>query len=191
MTLLAKGEVGGLTAKSVQPETDQKFYVGAAWEGDVDLDLVAVPVRGGTIDTNDVVYFNRKSIFGGAITHSGDALTGIAADDDESIVFNVSKFPPEVTSVVVGIISYSAKDMSEATDTKFSVRDGSAYDAPKLFDMPIGANDIEGETVLVGSVLVRDGSKWNLKNVSEYHTEFDNGMAALQGLVNVANRYAS
>lgn len=186
MTLLAKGQTAGLTEKSVQPTGSMKFYCGAAWDGKVDLDLIAVPVLGnGTVDESDVCYFNNLKSFDGAIAHSGDALTG----DDESLVLQLEQLPPEITAIVIGVVAYNVPDMSAAKNTQFVIRDGDSKEAPELYTMPMAADDVEGETVLVACTLQRGPSGWNVTSQSVFRTDFANQMAAVHGLVGIAPQY--
>lgn len=192
MTLIAKGITEGLTEKSTQPAGSRKFYIGAAWDGDVDLDLCVQPIRDNQMLTDDTLYFNRTEVYAGALTHSGDALTGDDTDgDDESIVVNTDALPATVTALIVGVIAYNVDDMSAATNTKFTVRDGADDSAPELHTLPMSDDDTDGETVLVACVLVRgaDGN-WTIRNVSEFRTEFGKGMEALSGFVGIAGSYA-
>ena len=200
MTLLAKGQVAGLTEKSAQAAGSQKFYCGAAWDGDVDLDLIAVPVAGnGTVDTHDVCYFQRLECFDGAIKHSGDALSGDASDgkggvddgDDESLVLKLDELAAGVAAVVIGIVAYNVQDMSAAKNTKFVIRDGDSAEAPELYTMPMADDDVEGETVLVACTLQRGPSGWNVTSKSVFRTDFGNQMAAVHGLVQIASQYVS
>lgn len=190
MSLLPKGSVEGLTEKSTQPADSHKFYLGAAWDGNVDLDLMVVPVHGDAVATDDVCYFNRLSSLGGAIKHSGDALTGEDDDgDDESVVIHIEAVPQDVTAIVIGVIAYSVNDMSEATNTKFTIRDGDKVTAPELYTLPMSDDDVDGETILVSCVLTRTGYGFSVKNVGEFRTDFGKGMDAVQGLVQISPAY--
>jgi len=197
--ILEKGSAGDLFEKSSQPDGSHTFYVGAAWDGDVDLDLMIVPLRKDTANAgqvlaasqDDLCFFNRLDVFSGAIKHSGDALTGDAAGDDESVVIKAESVPDEIGSLVIGVIAYNVDDMSAATNTKFSIRDGGDVSAPLLFEMPMEAADVDGETVLVACVLTRaENGGFIAKNASAFHTEFGKGRAAIEGLLAVAKNYA-
>ena len=187
MALLEKGQSQGLTEKSTQDASNRSFYVGAAWDGDVDLDLMIVPVNNDGASIEDsVCYFSRLESLGGAIKHSGDALDGDAEGDDESIVINVNSIPDTVQALVVGVIAYNVADMSAASNTQFTIRDGADVAAAELFKLPMSDEDVEGETILVSCVIAREGDGWSVTSVSEFNTEFKHGIDSANGLVKIA-----
>lgn len=188
--LLEKGQTSPLTEKSVQ-EGPKEFYIGAAWAGDVDLDLMVVPVNGKQSIESEVCYYSNLESFSGAIKHSGDALTGDDDEgDDESVVIKTEGLPANVSALVVGVVAYNVKDMSEASDTKLTIRDGGSLESPSLYEMPMADDDTEGETILVGCALKRDGdSKWTATSIAEFRTDFPHGIEAIRGFSKIAPSY--
>ena len=189
MSLLPKGETGGLSAKSGQ-HGPKSFYVGAAWDGNVDLDLMVVPIKDTASDESNTVYYGRLAAYAGAIKHSGDALTGDDDDgDDESVVIGVDALPNEVTALAIGVVAYNVPDMSAAKNTKFTIRDGADVSAPELYTLPMADDDVEGETILVAGLLKRDGDGWSAKSIGEFRTDFKHGVEAVNGMVKIAAQY--
>lgn len=188
MALLAKGEKSGLSEKSVQ-EGPKTFYVGAAWDGNVDLDLMIVPVKDGAAVESETVYYGNLKAFDGSIAHSGDATNGDAAGDDESVVIKVDGVTAD--HLVVGVVAYSVPDMSAASNTKFTIRDGGDEKSPMLYELPMSDDDVDGETVLVSCVLSNNAGVWTAKNVGEFLTEFDHGKPSVDGMLSVAAKYTA
>eukprot|EP00767_Chilomastix_cuspidata_P001497 gnl/Chilomastix_cuspidata/161.p1 GENE.gnl/Chilomastix_cuspidata/161~~gnl/Chilomastix_cuspidata/161.p1 ORF type:complete len:594 (+),score=254.36 gnl/Chilomastix_cuspidata/161:187-1968(+) len=82
------------------------FQVGLGWDTTTDLDASIIPF-GAALDTLDICYFGRRSVFGGALSHHGDNLTGAGSGDDEKITVDLTKLPPTVNYIVVTINSFS------------------------------------------------------------------------------------
>lgn len=183
MDFLEKGQSFNFAEKTTQPEGSRKFYVGCAWDGNVDLDLIAVPVRAGSVSKPDIVYFGNLTSLGGALKHSGDALDGDAEGDDESLVFDAENVPAEVDAIVIGVIAYNVPDMSEAKNTQFSLHDGADKSAPLMFNLPMSDDDVDGETVLVACKLTREGSGWKATSIGDFRTGAKHGSDAINDLV--------
>lgn len=60
-----------------------------------------------------MVWFSRKKAFGGAISHSGDNLTGQGAGDDEQIKVDLGKLPLAVKYLVFTINSFRGQKFTE------------------------------------------------------------------------------
>lgn len=185
MEFLTKGESFEFATKTSQPVGAQKFYVGCQWDGDVDLDLIAVPVRGNAVNQPDVLYFGNLTSLGGALKHSGDALTGddVTDADDESLVFDTALVPADVDKIVIGVIAYNVPDMSLASNTKLTLRDGDNETSPELFQLPMEDPDIDGETVLVACTLTRVESGWKATSIGDFRTNAPMGNPAINDLV--------
>lgn len=76
---------------------------------DIDCDASAILLRNGRlVNKNDVVYFNNLTHFTGAVRHMGDNLTGAGDGDDEQIVIDLNRIPPEYDRIVIVVNIYSA-----------------------------------------------------------------------------------
>lgn len=76
---------------------------------DIDCDASAILLRNGKlVNKNDVVYFNNLTHFTGAVRHMGDNLTGAGEGDDEQIVIELQRIPPEYDRIVIVVNIYSA-----------------------------------------------------------------------------------
>lgn len=64
--------------------------------------------NGRLVNKSDVVYFNNLTHFTGAVKHMGDNLTGGGDGDDEQIVIDLNRLPPEYDRVVIVVNIYQA-----------------------------------------------------------------------------------
>lgn len=99
-----------------------KFYVGLAWDASaggatMDLDasafiLSADKLAGG--NDKNFIYYNNLADPAGAVTHTGDNLTGDAAGDDEAMIVDLGKLDAAVDeiSVVVSIYQGVSKNQN-------------------------------------------------------------------------------
>ena len=79
----------------------------------IDCDASAIVLNAnGKLYRNDVesgcVYFHNLSLFGGAIQHQGDNLTGEGEGDDEQIMVDLSRIPQDVSKIVFVVNIYDA-----------------------------------------------------------------------------------
>ena len=81
------------------------LLVGLSWDfypGTTPVDLDASAVCFDNLGVvQDAAYFNKLSIFDGALTHSGDSLDGAGSGFDETIAFDVDKLPLNVHMVAI------------------------------------------------------------------------------------------
>lgn len=61
----------------------------------------------------DVVWFNQLQSRDGSVTHTGDNRTGAGDGDDESIVVDLTRVPPTVTTVVFTVNSFTGQDFTQ------------------------------------------------------------------------------
>lgn len=107
---------GGLTKLRIGLGWDARQ--GSGEEFDLDASLVGCTDAGVAFASDWFVYFNNKSAPNGAITHSGDELTGAAAGDDESILVDLAALPAEVTDLRVFVSIFKAKERNVQTFTQ-------------------------------------------------------------------------
>ena len=87
-----------------------KYTIGCGWDmvsKAIDLDA-SVKCYDAAYKCLDTCFFGRKTLFQGAIQHSGDNRTGAGDGDDESIMIDFSRLPPTVTYCMVVVNSYDA-----------------------------------------------------------------------------------
>ncbi len=76
---------------------------------DIDCDASAILLQNGRfVDKGDVVYFGNLTHRSRAVQHMGDNLTGAGEGDDEQIVIDLQKVPPQYDRIVIVVNIYSA-----------------------------------------------------------------------------------
>ena len=78
-------------------EVQQKRgFFGMKMQQDIDCDASAILLRNGKLCGNgDIVYFGNLVHKSGTVRHMGDNLTGAGDGDDEQILMDLAKIPPE------------------------------------------------------------------------------------------------
>nr|WP_294931851.1 TerD family protein [uncultured Flavobacterium sp.] len=85
-----------------------KFTVGLGWDSnssstgesfDLDASVFLVGANGKIPNDNHFVYYNNLKSPDGAVTHTGDNLTGAGDGDDEKIQIDLSTISPDVTEI--------------------------------------------------------------------------------------------
>ena len=76
---------------------------------DIDCDASALLLKDGKLNMNkDIIYFANLVHMSGTIRHMGDNLTGAGEGDDEQILMELSKIPPEYDRIVIVVNIYEA-----------------------------------------------------------------------------------
>jgi tellurium resistance protein TerD len=179
---LAKGQNVSLTKESPGLK---KVMFGLGWdvrktEGtDFDLDASAFVLSesGKVLSDQHFVFFNNLKDPSGAVTHTGDNLTGEGEGDDEQIIVDLGMLTPDVAKVAFAVTIHEAEarnqnfgQVSNAfiravnTDTNAEI---ARYDL---------SEDASVETVMVFGELYRHGSDWKFKAIGQGYA---GGLAAI------------
>lgn len=76
---------------------------------DIDCDASAILLQDGKLRNKyDLVFYNNLSHPSGSVQHMGDNLTGAGAGDDEQIVVDLSRVPPQIDRIVFTVTIYDA-----------------------------------------------------------------------------------
>ena len=85
-----------------------KFVVGLGWDSnssntgesfDLDASVFLIGANGKIPNDNHFVYYNNLKSPDGAVTHTGDNLTGDGDGDDEKIQIDLSNISPDVNEI--------------------------------------------------------------------------------------------
>ncbi|MBE0392386.1 tellurium resistance protein TerD [Flavobacterium sp. 7E] len=85
-----------------------KFTVGLGWDSnssstgedfDLDASVFLVGENGKISNENHFVYYNNLKSPDGAVTHSGDNLSGAGDGDDEQVVIDLSKIAADIKEI--------------------------------------------------------------------------------------------
>ncbi|MFE3162333.1 TerD family protein [Streptomyces sp. NPDC059224] len=144
-------------------------HMGLGWEPayrgkDIDLDA-SVIAYGPQRDHVDSCYFGKLSILSGAIKHSGDNLTGEGGGDDEVIVVDLGRIPPQVTGLVFTVNSFSGQKFTEVAKAYCRLLDAATGEELVRFDL----TNAEAQTGVMMAKLVRQFSgEWDMTALGEF-----------------------
>ena len=123
--------------------------VGLGWDtnrydGGYDFDLDAsaflLGENGKLLRDEDFVFYNNLSGRDGAVIHTGDNLTGDGEGDDEVIIIDFTKLPPEIRKIAVCVTIHEAEERRQ----NFGQVSNAYIRVAKMKD----ENDISGDTIL-------------------------------------------
>lgn len=143
--------------------------MGLGWEPafrgkDIDLDASVIaygPDRGHL----DSCYFGKLSILNGAIKHSGDNLTGEGAGDDEVIVVDLGRIPPEATGLVFTVNSFTGQKFTEVAKAYCRLLDATTGEELVRFDLT-GAEPQTG--VMMAKLIKQFSGEWEMTAMGEF-----------------------
>lgn len=87
----------------------KRGFLGLKTQQDIDCDASAILLKNGKLCGNgDLVYFGNLVHKSGTVRHMGDNLTGAGEGDDEQILIDLAKIPPEYDRIVMVVNIYDA-----------------------------------------------------------------------------------
>lgn len=146
-----------------------RVQMGLGWEPayrgkDIDLDA-SVIAYGPQRNAVDSCYFGKLSILNGAIKHSGDNLTGEGGGDDEVIMVDLGRIPPEVTGLVFTVNSFSGQKFTEVAKAYCRLVDPASGEELVRFDL----TSAEPQTGVLMAKLVRQYSgEWDMTALGDF-----------------------
>ena len=118
---------------------DTNHYDGG-YDFDLDASAFLLGADGKLIKDEDFVFYNNLNGRDGADVHTGDNLTGEGEGDDETILIDFTKMPPEIKKISIVVTIHDA----EARRQNFGQVSNAYIRIAKLS----GPNDTVGEEVL-------------------------------------------
>lgn len=100
----------------------QKFTIGLGWDTnasstgaafDLDASVFMLGANSKLVADEYFVFYNNAKSPDGAVTHTGDNLTGDGDGDDESILVDLSKINPAVQEICVVVTIHDANDRKQ------------------------------------------------------------------------------
>ncbi|MDF6041739.1 TerD family protein [Streptomyces sp. JH14] len=143
--------------------------MGLGWEPafrgkDIDLDA-SVIAYGPNRNHLDSCYFGKLSILNGAIKHSGDNLTGEGAGDDEVIVVDLGRIPPEATGLVFTVNSFTGQKFTEVAKAYCRLIDAATGEELVRFDLT-GAEPQTG--VMMAKLIKQFSGEWEMTAMGDF-----------------------
>lgn len=184
---LVKNQSISLTKES---PSVSRFYIACGWaeQAGVDIDVSAFACRiesdgspylfAGPDPYSYLCFFNNTSIPQGGVTHTGDNRTGRNCatrsgqpdeHDDEAIVVDVSKLPPEVdeVAIVLTIDDARAKRLSFGTVRDCFVRIAENDASGREIASYKPTEDFRDHTAVVIGSLMKRASGWEFEAVGQ------------------------
>ena len=118
---------------------DTNRYDGG-FDFDLDASIFLLGENGKLLRDEDFVFYNNLNGRDGAVVHTGDNLTGEGEGDDEVIMIDFTKIPPEIKKLAICVTIYDA----QARRQNFGQVSNAYVRIAKLAD----EFDTVGETVL-------------------------------------------
>ncbi|WP_326631219.1 MULTISPECIES: TerD family protein [unclassified Streptomyces] len=143
--------------------------MGLGWEPafrgkDIDLDA-SVIAYGPNRNHLDSCYFGKLSILNGAVKHSGDNLTGEGAGDDEVIVVDLGRIPPEATGLVFTVNSFTGQKFTEVAKAYCRLIDATSGEELVRFDLT-GAEPQTG--VMMAKLIKQFSGEWEMTAMGDF-----------------------
>ncbi len=137
------------------------FFGGGSKGGNIDLDASAIMFAGRNIA--DVIYYGQLKAKDGSILHQGDNLTGEGEGDDEVVNVDLTRVPPQVTSIVFTVTSYQGQTFEQVDNAFCRLVDDTNNSELARFTLQGGMPF----TGLVMAKVYREGGNWKLQAVGD------------------------
>ncbi len=134
----------------------KKGFFGGMKEVSVDLDASAI-LFGADSQVLEIVYYGNLRSRDGSLMHTGDNLTGQGDGDDESIMVDLPRVPPNVAHIVFVVNSFSGQNFSQIENATARVVDSADRDRELVRYELSGSGT---HTAIVMARLSRAGTGW-------------------------------
>jgi tellurium resistance protein TerZ len=175
-------EAGGALSKVIMGlgwdaiKTKGLFGFGSKTES-VDLDASCV-VFDEANNLVDVVWFRQLKSKDGSIVHTGDNRTGAGEGDDEQIIVDLTRVPPNVKSLVFTVNSFTGQTFAQVENGYCRIINANNQQEVARYDLAVqGAH-----TAQVMAKLYRHGGEWKMHAIGENASgrTFDDLMPAIK-----------
>lgn len=164
----------------------KKIMVGLGWDinafdtgGDFDLDASAfvLGADGKCLSDANFVFYGNLRDPSGAVEHMGDNLTGEGEGDDEQIMIDLTKMPPNAEKVAFTITIYDAderrQNFGQVSNAFCRVVNAETGEELVRFDL---GEDFSIETAVVLGELYKNNGEWKFNAIG---SGYQGGLKAL------------
>lgn len=164
----------------------KKIMVGLGWDvnafdtgGDFDLDASAfvLGADGKCLSDANFVFYGNLADPSDAVSHMGDNLTGEGEGDDEQIMIDLTKMPPNAEKVAFTVTIYDAdarrQNFGQVSNAFCRIVDVQTGEELVRFDL---GEDFSIETAVVVGELYRNNGEWKFNAIG---SGFQGGLKAL------------
>jgi stress response protein SCP2 len=136
-----------------------------------DLDASVICLNSNDKWTNqaNVIYFGNLSHSSGAITHLGDNLTGAGDGDDEQILIDLSRIPPDITKLVftVNIYHCIARKQDFGQIQNAFVRLVNVSNNQELARYNLSGTEYMGMTGMIMAEIYKHNNEWKMAAIGK------------------------
>lgn len=173
MINLTKNESVVLTKESKKRE----FSLGLAWDlatlgnpADLDASAFLLTKEGKVRSSSDLVYFGNLSHVSGAVTHTGDNLTGKGDGWDEIIKVDLDKVPSDIERILFVANIYQARsrrqNFGQIKNACIGIMEKGFFGEKEIIRHNL-SGDFSLDTGVKFGELVRQGNEWNFVALSQ------------------------
>lgn len=152
-----------------EAERKKGFFASLMQPANIDCDAFAVLLQNGKLkQTRDIVYFHNLQHISGAVEHMGDNLTGAGDGDDEVIMIDLNKIPPEYDSIVLAVNIFRAEDRHQhfgmIKNAFIRLVDACSNNEMCIYNL---TDNYDGKTAVLFGELYRKDGEWKFRAVGE------------------------
>ncbi|MEV5338978.1 TerD family protein [Streptomyces sp. NPDC052676] len=179
---LAKG--GNVSLSKAAPNLTQ-VMIGLGWDArsttgaPFDLDASALVCSGGRVMGDEwFVFYNQLKSPDGSVEHTGDNLTGEGDGDDESILVDLSKVPPQCDRIVFPVSIHLADERGQTFGQVGNafIRVVNQADGVELARYDL-SEDASTETAMIFGEVYRHQGEWKFRAVGQGYASGLRGIA--------------
>jgi tellurium resistance protein TerD len=156
----------------------KSVIVGLGWDphaaegAGVDLDGSAflLGADGKVRGDADFIFYNNLVSADGSVEHSGDQRSGVAAGDDERLLIDLERVPPDVERIAVAVTIHEGgqrhRDFGMVGHAFIRCLDGADEHEIARYDL---TDEASSDDALVFGELYRSGADWKFRAVGQGH----------------------
>ncbi|MFL6673179.1 MAG: TerD family protein [Massilia sp.] len=167
---------GGNVNLSKESPGLKKVIVGLGWDpratdgATFDLDGSAFLLRadGKVRGDQDFIFYNNLTSSDGSVEHTGDNRTGQGEGDDERLVIDLARVPPDVDKIAVAVTIHEAEQRRQnfGMVARAFIRCLNADGEREIARYDL-SEDSSTETAMIFGELYRAGSEWKFRAVGQ------------------------
>ena len=167
----------GLTAVVVGLGWDARTTDGAQF--DLDASAIVCNADNRVVSDKHFVFFNNLTSPEGAVSHSGDNLTGEGGGDDEQVTVNLAGLPADAAKIVFPVSIYeggsNGQTFGQVRNAFIRVVNQADGSEMARYDL---SEDASTETAMIFGELYRNGAEWKFRAVGQGYSA---GLAGIAG----------
>jgi tellurium resistance protein TerZ len=111
----------------------------------------------------DYVWFRQLKSKDGSVVHTGDNRTGAGEGDDEQIIVDLSRVPPNVKALVFTVNSFTGQNFSQVENAYCRIINAADQKEVARYDLSVQGN----HTAQIMAKLYRHGGEWKMHAMGE------------------------